>query len=356
LFDPADSGCFSFLKELKKRRSRAVCSGEEGNAMTSLLDRLYASQSNKRLFFRNGWGDLALIRDRLAAGFRIPPLQELTIIWGREWKEKGVLIRQGSFASPYDASGFPLESRTGYVEWVLPEAATQNTPVLLHFAATGDEGFLRRRITLAIPLVRSGMGSLILENPYYGKRRPPGQHGKMLNRFVDLYLMGAATVQEGRSLVQWLWEQGYRRLGVCGISMGGHMAAQVGALSGLPLAISACITPHSASAVFTQGILKEYLAWDVLERELDGPGRAIDFMRDFLDLTDIRRYPVPLNTRACHLIAAAQDAYIPPESAMILHRHWRGSSMRWLKGGHVGAFLFHRRSFLETMVRAFEQI
>jgi hypothetical protein len=324
--------------------------------MTSLLDRLYASQSNKRLFFRQGWGDLPLLRERLAAGFRIPPVQDLTIVWGHERTERGARIRQGSFESPFDAPGFPRESRTGHVELVLPPDASTQTPVCLHFAATGDEGFARRRIVLALPLVKHGIGSLILENPFYGKRRPPGQHGKMLNRFVDLYLLGASTVREGLSLMQWLRREGYGRLGVCGISMGGHMAAQVGALSAEPAAIVACITPHSAGAVFTQGILKKYLAWNVLERELDGSVKAIDLMGRFLDLTDIRHYPVPANPRACFLVAAAKDAYIPPESAMILHRHWPGSDMRWLDSGHVGAFLFHRRAFVEAIVNAFNQL
>ena len=321
-----------------------------------MLDRLYAGQSNKRLFFRQGWGDLPLLKNLLAAGFCIPSVQDVTIVWGQEGREKGARIRQGTYVSPFEAPGFPQESRMGYLELVLPQAKMQNIPVCLHFAATGDEGFARRRIALALPLARQGIGSLILENPFYGKRRPPGQHGKMLNRFVDLYLMGAATVREGRSLMQWLRLEGYDRLGVCGISMGGHMAAQVGALSPEPTAIAACITPHSASAVFTEGILKDYLAWDVLNRELNGAGRAFDLMRDFLNLTDIRHYPIPANPRACFLVAAANDAYIPPESAMILHRHWRGSTMRWLKGGHVGAFLFHRRDFLAAIVKAFGQL
>lgn len=324
--------------------------------MTSILDRLYAGQSNKRLFFRQGWGDLPLLKNLLAAGFSIPPAQDLTIVWGPERREKGARIRQGSYVSPFDAPGFPRESRTGHIELVLPPAATHETPVCLHFAATGDEGFARRRIVLALPLVRYGIGSLILENPFYGKRRPPGQHSKMLNRFVDLYLMGAATVQEGRSLMRWLRAEGYGRLGVCGISMGGQMAAQVGALFPEPVAIAACIAPHSASAVFTEGILKDYLAWDVLNRELEGSGRAFELVREFLDLTDIRHYPIPVRPRACFLVAAAKDAYIPPESAMILHRHWPGSDMRWLKCGHVGAFLFHRRDFLEAIVKAFEKL
>ena len=65
----------------------------ERSNMTSLLDRLYAGQSNKRLFFRQGWGDLPLLKDRLAAGFRVPPTQDLTIVWGHERMEKGAHIR-----------------------------------------------------------------------------------------------------------------------------------------------------------------------------------------------------------------------------------------------------------------------
>jgi pimeloyl-ACP methyl ester carboxylesterase len=347
---------FSGRESFTKSKGHERLSLKRGINMISLLDRLYASQSNKRLFFGQGWGDLPLLKDRLAAGFRIPRAQDLTVVWGPERMEKGARIRQGSFVSPFDAPGFPCESRTGHVELVLPQAATAETPVCLHFAATGDEGFARRRIVLALPLVKHGIGSLILENPFYGKRRPRDQHGKMLNRFVDLYLMGGATVQEGRSLMQWLRREGYGRLGVCGISMGGHMAAQVGALYGDSAAIVACITPHSAGAVFTQGILRHYIAWDVLERELAGSGRALDLMRRFLDLTDIRHYPVPVNPRACMLVAAAKDAYIPPESAMIVHRHWPGSGMRWLEGGHVGAFVFHRKAFLEAIVNAFNQL
>jgi pimeloyl-ACP methyl ester carboxylesterase len=178
----------------------------------------------------------------------------------------------------------------------------------------------------------------------------------MLNRFSDLWTMGRATVAEGQSLMLWLREAGFNRLGVCGISMGGHMAARIGALSQEPVAIAACVAPHSAAAVFTEGILKNYLAWDILNRRLDGSGSAVDFMRNILSLTDIRNYPLPARPDAAFLVAASKDAYIPPESVSILHRHWPGSNLRWLDTGHVGAFLFHRRDFLEAAIQAFSRL
>ena len=323
---------------------------------TSMLDRLYAGQSNRRLFFRQGWGDLDLLKEIDRNGFFRSEPKRLDIRWEDDSEREGIVIRHGSFRSPFRGTGLPEESRTGYVEFILPKGFLPKPPVCLHLAATGDEGFGRRRAVFGVPLARRGIGSLILENPFYGRRRPPDQHRKMLNRFSDLWIMGRATVEEGQSLLQWLREAGFERLGVCGISMGGHMAARIGALSSEPVAIAACVAPHSAGAVFTEGILKHYSAWDILNRQLDGFDRAVDFMGRILGRTDIRKYPLPARPDAAFLVAAARDAYIPPESASILHRHWPGSSLTWLNTGHVGAFLFHRKDFLQAAIRAFSRL
>jgi hypothetical protein len=204
---------------------------------SSLLDRLYASQSNRLLFFKDGWGDLPRIREIYRAGSHLGPPQHIEVRWEETLENGTVLLRRGAFLSPYTDLPLPAESRTSFFELVLPPKASRETPICMHFAATGDEGFARRRHAFALPLLRKGIGSLILENPYYGRRRPPGQHKKMLNRFSDLWAMGGAAVEEGRSLMQWLRREGYERLGVCGISMGGSMAARVAVLEEEPVAM-----------------------------------------------------------------------------------------------------------------------
>ncbi|MCX5838195.1 MAG: alpha/beta hydrolase family protein [Deltaproteobacteria bacterium] len=350
--------------------------------MTSLLDRLYASQSNRLLFFKDGWGDLPRLRELHRRAAHPGPPRPVEVRWEETLENGTTLLRRGAFLSPYTDLPLPAESRTSFIELVLPPKASRETPICMHFAATGDEGFERRRRALALPLLREGIGSLILENPYYGRRRPPGQHKKMLNRFSDLWAMGGAAVEEGRSLMQWLRREGYERLGVCGISMGGSMAARVAVLEETPVAMIGCVTAHSASAVFTEGILKNYLAWEVLNRELDGDesgialnrelggsetaielnrqvsdaGPAMMLMRELLDLTDLRRSPPLRRPEAAFLVAASRDAYIPPASAAMLHAHWPGSTMRWLGTGHVGAFLFHRRDFLKAIRDAFAHL
>ena len=148
------------------------------------------------------------------------------------------------------------------------------------------------------------------------------------------------------------------------------------------MAVIGCVTAHSASSVFTEGILKDYLAWETLERELEdgpsgnGPGRkptdgeeavernrktddegpAMTLMRELLDVTDLRQYSPPRLPDAAFLVAASRDAYIPPSSATLLHAHWPGSTMRWLRSGHVGAFLFHRSDFLKAIRDAFSRL
>lgn len=324
--------------------------------MTSLLDRLYARYSNRRLFFKDGWGDLSLLRDLTRVVYRKGSPRPIEIDWEDVEEKDGASYRRGAFASPFKDLPLPKESENACIEIVLPRRASPETPVCVHFAATGDEGFSHRRRTFALPLLQEGIGSVILENPYYGRRRPSGQKRKMLNRFSDLMAMGGAAVEEGLSLLGWLRREGYTRLGVCGISMGGSMAAQVAVHAEEPVAMIGCVTAHSASAVFTEGILKHFLDWEALNREIEGGIQAIDLMRQFLDTTDIRRFRPPLRPGAAFLVAARYDAYIPRSSAEMVHTHWPGSTMRWLESGHVGAFLFHRRDFLAAIRDAFARL
>jgi hypothetical protein len=324
--------------------------------MSSLLDRLYARYSNRLLFFKQGWGDTDLLANVSTAALCEMPPARISIAWRAGEKLDGALVRQGSFTSPFTKPGFPEESCTAYLELVLPVEADRDTPVCLHLAATGDEGFVRRRKALALPLAKRGIGSLILENPFYGMRRPPGQHKKMLNHVSDLILMGWAAFTEGRTLLAWLHREGYSRAGVSGISMGGHMAALIGALSPVPVAVAPCIAPHSPSAVFTEGTLRHYCAWEVLDRQRDGRGSALEYMKGLLDIMDIRKFPPPQAPSAAAMIAAYGDAYIPRDSVDKMHGHWPGSSLRWVKSGHVGTFLFHRHLFVETIVQAFDRL
>ncbi len=54
---------------------------------------------------------------------------------------------------------------------------------------------------------------MVLESPYYGKRRPEFQQGSRLLRVSDLLVLGRATIEESLCLLDWAQRQGYGKLG-----------------------------------------------------------------------------------------------------------------------------------------------
>lgn len=74
------------------------------------------------------------------------------------------------------------------------------------------------------PLLKHGIGSIILENPYYGLRKPKSQLYSCLPYVSDIFVMGGCLVLEGLVLLHMCEKMGFGPLGVTGLSMGGHVS------------------------------------------------------------------------------------------------------------------------------------
>ena len=305
-------------------------------------------------FYDGGLGDIAYLRDlpeRLVR-VRASVVTLLEPHFADAVRHDGYVLREGHFISPYQA-GLPPEGALARVQWIMPEQFDFDTPIAIHFSATGDEGFFPRRVGLAVPLARAGIGSLLLENPYYGGRRPAYQRGFSIQTLSDQFKMNEVTVLEGLSLLRWLRAQGFTRLGVTGVSMGGSMAATVGAWADFPLAIAPCLAPFSPRPAFLEGVLGAAVDWDALRRDYTGTGDVRDYVREVMDLVDLRRIPPPPRCDAVVMVAGSQDAYVLPYSVRELHAHWHGSQLRWVNAGHVTSVVFHHASFRTAVVDAF---
>lgn len=77
-------------------------------------------------------------------------------------------------------------------------------PWAIHLAATGDEGFSMRRNFIAAPLLKENIASLILQIPFYGKRRIPGQRGYALSHLDHMPQQSLGCVAEANALALWL--------------------------------------------------------------------------------------------------------------------------------------------------------
>ncbi|XP_075866738.1 protein ABHD18 isoform X3 [Microcebus murinus] len=154
-------------------------------------------------------------------------------------------------------------------QFIVPkEWNSKYRPVCIHLAGTGDHHYWRRRTLMARPMIKEArMASLLLENPYYGCRKPKDQVRSSLKNVSDLFVMGGALVLESATLLHWLEREGYGPLGMTGISMGGHMASLAVSNWPKPMPLIPCLSWSTASGVFTTGVLSKSINWRELEKQ-----------------------------------------------------------------------------------------
>ncbi|NND02373.1 MAG: alpha/beta hydrolase family protein, partial [Acidimicrobiia bacterium] len=270
--------------------------------------------------FTDGWGNDEQ-RATLDTSVDLQPPASLAIDWDADRESEGLTFRDGSFASP--ASHLPTNSATAYIRMIKP-AVTDGRLVLM-MAAWNEHGY-GTRTALARLLAQNGMTSVILENPFYGLRRTGT--GQPIRTVADFGVMGRAAVEEGLALLAHFADD--YRVGVTGYSMGGYIAALVGALAPSGTAIAALAASHSPGPVWTDGIIRHVVDWDALGGEEMAPRLGRELGRATVRAVE----PLPHTSQAV-IVGATGDGYIPRHAVEDLHAHWPGSELRWINAGHA---------------------
>ncbi|XP_062380665.1 protein ABHD18 [Sardina pilchardus] len=244
----------------------------------SRLDILYRRLLLTKLFIQ-GWGkpeDLKrifefrkIIGDRERCQHLVP--KDYPVYIDKVEDESDCKIHNGHFISPLEElvpGVLPTESIKARFQFIVPKKWKKHYPVCIHLAGTGDHFYWRRRTLMARPMIKeAGMASLLLENPYYGYRKPKDQLRSSLKNVSDLFVMGGALILESAVLLHWLEREGYWPLGMTGISMGGHMASLAVTNWPKPIPLVPCLSWTTASSVFTTGVLSKAVNWRELERQ-----------------------------------------------------------------------------------------
>ncbi|KAI2808753.1 hypothetical protein RDWZM_005959 [Blomia tropicalis] len=252
------------------------------SATISRLDTIYRSVLLSK-FFVKGWGDpenmkkifkfRKIISNRATCQYLVDKKHPIYIDRVVEENESYKLY-EGHFFSPlvnylYDL--VPPESHIARFQMMLPTKWSfdyQLKPLCLHLAGTGDHNFWRRRNFMAKPLLRDyGIGSIILENPFYGVRKPINQNRSNLNNVSDIFIMGGCLILESIALFHWVERMGFGPLCVTGISMGGHNASLAATSWYKPIGVVPCLSWTTASCVFTQGVMSGSVPWQILESQ-----------------------------------------------------------------------------------------
>jgi dienelactone hydrolase len=307
------------------------------------LDLAFAYALPRTRFFSAGWGDLDIVEREPVVERLAEPADRIALRFTGELRNALRTVRIGEFESPEPR--LPACARLARVQLVVPPGTPRGAVLL--FAASGDQGF-RFRARFAGALVARGLAVLLLENPYYGARRPADQQGVAVRRVSDLVLMASSAIREGRALLAWLRDEGFGPLAVSGYSMGGQLAAMVGAASPFPVAVAPLAPSASPASVFTRGLLRR---WVDLRALAGGGGRAAaqSRLRQVLARYDVRALPRPKGPAV--VLAADRDGIVPPEEPALIAGHW-SAELRWVRGGHVSAVLRHGDALRAAIVDA----
>lgn len=321
----------------------------------TLVDRLVARLARTGKLFGEGFGDVDLLRSISAEIRDYTPARDVGIArveWsGLEKNRLGVRIRRGTFESPL-ARLLPAESRRAEVELLLPKRVRG---VCLLLAATAEEGFARRRL-FARHLLEHGIGTLALESPLYGSRRPAGQVGPRIRTVAEHFALNLATVDEGRALLRFARNELCSEVGVSGFSQGGIMGGFVAALSRFPLAAVLRGAGDSALPVFTRDALTRVVDWESLARNIGSRAAAQNLFEEVLAPVRISRHPVPVVPEAAILVYGRHDAFVVRHETLALGRHWKGAEVREKPAGHVTQALFYRSSHARAVLDAFQRL
>lgn len=334
-----------------------------------LLDLVFGWAARGPRFFADGWGDRALcdaMDPEELAGRRIPPLE---VALGPARRALGGRLYEGIFDSPEER--LPACARVARVRVLVPEGDVRGAA--LHLAASGDQGF-GVRLRFAAPLLERGIAAVVLENAFYGSRRPANQVGPAVRSVSDLHLMGAATFQEGRALLRWMqgWlaegaperragpaarrdGRGGPLVGVTGFSMGGQLAAMVGASVAFPCAVVPIAASCSPDSVLRDGVLRHVAHWAALAaagEDLEGARRALCRHLSRFSVTIL---PAPVIPEAAIVVGTSGDGIVPPAEMERIAAHW-GAELRWLDAGHVSAVLRHQGAMRQAIADAFDRL
>lgn len=132
----------------------------------------------------------------------------------------------------------------------------------------------------------AGLGAIILENPFYGTRKPADQRASSLHNVSDIVVMGGCLILESLVLLNWCERLGLGPLGITGLSMGGHMASLAATNYPKPLVLVPCLSWSTASSVFTEGVMSHSINWDVLETQYFADGQYKEKLSKMVTVVD----------------------------------------------------------------------
>ncbi|CAF1070455.1 unnamed protein product, partial [Rotaria sordida] len=251
----------------------------------------------------------------------------------------------------------PSQVATAHFQLVLSRDhrfGIDSVPIGICYAGTSDHGFSRRRLFTAVPLVNQyPICSILLENPYYGLRKPPDKSRSSLLYVTNLYIMGEALVLETLMLLHWCQKMKLTSAILHGFSLDGYMAS-----------LAFTKWPDSPSRQFYENKASQ-TSYDYLcerNRSIDSNKIVLNLIKDIIRLlmdefTSLYNYSrsVQSNISNAMFIVCTHDGYILRDGIPHMNDVWPGIHIRYIPHGHVNAFLFNQLGFHHTAAKMLQR-
>jgi hypothetical protein len=177
--------------------------------------------------------------------------------------------------------------------------------------------------------------------PMHGPRGRSGGHAFPGVDPVRNFLGVAQSVSDARALLTWLRSGGAGRIGVYGVSLGGHVATMLAGLdddltcvvAGVPTSDIATMLADSMRARWGEEAVATSHVLDEASVTLSRLVSPLSFAPK-----------VPIDGR--YIYAAVGDRLVTPQQAVALWQHWERPAILWLQGGHIANNVGASRRFV----------
>jgi pimeloyl-ACP methyl ester carboxylesterase len=238
-------------------------------------------------------------------------------------------------------------NRTVYARWLRPDGATRRECLVYIHGWLEPGSWVEEALMFPTWTRELDVDVVHIALPFHGKRNPRGAlfSGEYFwtADLVRSFEGARQGIHDARSLMGWLRRQGYERVGVTGVSLGGSLAMLLGCLSPLPDYLIPIVAHlRLAEAVEHASILwrlkSDLDRWGIHERE-----RRRIFARVGWDTAK------PLLSPERQLwIEAREDAHIDPNLVREQWEEWGRPNIHWLPGGHM-TFPLHLAEITRAM-------
>ncbi len=211
----------------------------------------------------------------------------------------------------------------------------RNDDLLIYVHGWMQPGAIAEELVL-MPWATQLLGADIvhLDLPFHARRKPRSSivHGSFywsadLVRTIEAVRQ---SVMDVRTLVRWARDQGYRRVGVSGVSLGGVVTMLTAcAEDDLDWACPLVADINLKAALENAPIL------GAMRRDLTRANLTLDKVGAILDQIGLGDYPLRIERERMLIVAAVDDLFLQPDPLLETWEKWGKPRIHWIPGGHM---------------------